>query len=35
MAKVAVIGAGIAGLVASIELLNKNHEVTLIEKTIW
>ena len=32
MAKVVVIGAGIAGLVASIELLNKNHEVTLIEK---
>lgn len=32
MAKVVVIGAGIAGLVASIKLLKKKHQVVLIEK---
>ena len=32
MAKVIVIGAGIAGLAASIKLQNKGHEVFLIEK---
>ena len=32
MAKVVVIGAGIAGLTASIKLLNKGHKVFLIEK---